>query len=512
MMGRWFVSNYRPNLQLIHEFVHYLDGRYIKAGGYGAYKYNVSWTEGMAEYMANGADHSRTLKTLEGKTIPPLYNILFMEYGYDELYQWSYFAMQYLSEKHPSQVQTLTAALQAGDDTAFATVLKGVASRTGSDFEAFMLNNSETIAPATAELLGTDTIGSCALTQQYVRPVDADKTAFTITNTTNTPVSLFWINNNKGTESFSKNYKTLHLDESYISSSWSEHDRLMLTDNNMNCLGVAVMQSNNNNFTIDAALVKDVVPEVMPVQDQLGSCDLVRPHLILDKSHQFTITNTADQPVRIFRIDNLTGKPKYESAATGFDHGYGTLAEGESYTSDIWYGNRRFMVTDTRLNCLSVGVLDNDVANFTIDAAIVAAAAAPEIIPAANTIGSCDLMEKHLTGPFEADFSFTNTSATPVRVYRVDNETGTLSESFGFKTLQQGETYTSAKTWKWFGHRRAAITDTSGQCLGVAVMTEKNELNDYQITDDLTGGTAPVDTDGDGVIDTLDAFPFDATE
>ena len=497
---------------LRHEFVHYLDGRYVKAGSYGSFDYNVSWSEGMAEYMANGNDHPRTLNTLKGKTIPPLYNLLFMAYGYDELYPWSYFAMRYLAEEHPTEVENLTAALQAGDNTAYIELIKGVAERTQSGFETFVLANSEAVAPKSAQTPPAHTIGSCDLVQQYARPVDANATNFTFTNTTNTPVSLFWLDNNKGTPNFGKNYKTLNQGDTYSSSSWKVSDRMVLTDNNMNCLGVAVMGENTNTFTIEADLVKDVISEVIPSQDELGSCALAQPHMILDKSHAFTITNTSDKSVRLFRVDNATGKPKYESAATGFDHGYGTLAKGESYTSDIWYGDRRFMVTDTRLNCLSVGVLDNSSANFTIDDLIVANAAEPEVIPAANTIGSCDLMEKHLTGPFEADFSFTNTSSTPVRVYRVDNETGQLSEGFGFTTLQQGETYDSANSWKWFGKRRAAITDTLGQCLGVAVMTEKDTINTYDITDELTGGTTPKDTDGDGVIDSQDAFPNDPNE
>ncbi|EDP99964.1 collagenase [Shewanella benthica] len=498
---------------LRHEFVHYLDGRYIKAGSYGSFDYNVSWSEGMAEYMANGAEHTRTLNALKGETIPPLYNVLFMSYEYDDLYQWGYFAMRYLGEQHPDEVASIAAALQAGDNAAYIAVLKGVAERTEAGFEAFVLANSETLAPATAAIPAADTIGSCALAQQYVRKVDANKTEYTITNTTDTPVSLFWVDNNKGTANFAKNYKTLNRGESYTAASWSEGDRLMLTDNAMNCLGVAMMEPVQNNFTIDADLVKDVVPEAIPEQDMLGSCELARPHLIKDQSHAFTITNTTDYPIRLFRVDSLTGKPKYASAATGFGFGYGTLNKGESYTSDIWFGDRRIMLTDARLNCLSVGVLNNATADFIIDAATIANVAAPEVIPAANTIGSCDLMNKHLTGPFEADFSFTNNSSTPVRVYRVDNETGELSDSFGFTTLANGETYDSATTWKWFGHRRAAITNTSGQCLGVAVMTEEGVSNDYEITEELVGGgSTPVDTDGDGVIDSQDAFPNDATE
>ncbi|CAM3236869.1 collagenase [Shewanella violacea] len=498
---------------LRHEFVHYLDGRYIKAGSYGSFDYNVSWSEGMAEYMANGAEHTRTLNALKGETIPPLYNLLFMSYEYDDLYQWGYFAMRYLGEQHPNEIASITAALQAGDNAAYIEVLKGVASRTEAGFEAFVLANSATLAPATAAIPAADTIGSCALAQQYVRKVDASKTEYTVTNTTDTPVSLFWIDNNKGTANFAKNYKTLNLGESYTAASWSEGDRLMLTDNAMNCLGVAVMEPVQNSFTIDAGLVKDVVPEAIPAPNMLGSCELARPHMIKAESHSFTITNTTDYPVRLFRVDNLTGKPKYASAATGFDFGYGTLNKGESYTSDIWFGDRRIMLADARLNCLSVGVLNNATADFIIDASTIVNAAAPEAIPAANTIGSCDLMNKHLTGPFEADFSFINNSSTPVRIYRVDNETGKLSESFGFTTLATGETYDSLTTWKWFGNRRAAITNTAGQCLGVAVMSEEGVSNDYLITEELvTGGTSPVDTDGDGVIDSQDAFPNDPTE
>ncbi|PKH56718.1 collagenase [Shewanella sp. Choline-02u-19] len=499
---------------LRHEFVHYLDGRYIKKGSYGSFDYNVSWSEGMAEYMANGNDHPRTNNTLEGKTIPPLYNLLFMAYGYDELYPWSYYAMRYLSEEHNDEIVKITQALQVGDKDAYTEVLKGVAARTEAGFEAFVLANADVIAPPATTIPDTNVIGECTLTQQYARHIDAAKIDFTITNTTDVPVSLFWIDNNKGTANFAKNYKTLNLGDSYTSTNWSQGDRLMLSDNAMNCLGVSVMTDDSNSFTIDEELVKDVVPEVLPAQDMLGSCELVRPHLIKDESHEFTITNTTDYPVRLFRIDNLTGKPKYASAATGFDFGYGTLNKGESYSADIWYGDRRFVVTDARLNCLSVGVLNNPTANFTIDESTIANAAQPEIIPEANTIGSCDLKGKHLTGPFEADFSFTNNSNTAVRVHRVDNETGELSESFGFTTLENGETYDSATTWKWFGHRRAAITDVNNQCLGVAVMSQENDINDYLITDELVNGgdTSPIDSDGDGVIDSEDAFPNDATE
>jgi len=499
---------------LRHEFVHYLDGRYNKAGSYGTFDPNASWAEGMAEYMAMGKEHTRTLNTLKGETIPPLYNIVFMGYEFDNLYPWGYFAMRYLSEEHKNEVELIATALKSGDNIAYVAALKGAVQRTGDGFEAYMLANSQTVAPVSAQIPAQDTIGSCDLSQQYARHIDAASTNFTFTNTTDTPVSLFWLDNNKGTANFAKNYKTLNLGDTYSSSSWKVGDRMMLSDSSMNCLGVAVMAENTNTFTITADLVKDVVPEVIPAINEMGSCALAQPHLIMSESHEFTITNTSDTAVRLFRIDNTKGTIITTSGAGDFTHGYGVLKPGASYNNAKWYGDRRLMVTDNRLNCLSVGVLDNPLASFTVDQAMVANAAPLEVIPAANIIGSCALMEKHLTGPFEADFSFINNSDKPIRVHRVDNETGELNVGFGFTTLATGETYDSVSSWKWFGNRRAAITDENNQCLGVAVMSQELTSNDYIITNDLGGGggTQPVDSDGDGVIDSLDAFPNDATE
>ena len=498
---------------LRHEYVHYLDGRYNKVGSYGTFDPNAAWAEGMAEFMAMGKDHTRTLNTLKGETIPPLYNIVFMGYEFDNLYPWGYFAMRYLSEEHKDEIELILTTLRAGNNTAYRAALKDAVQRTEDGFEAYMLANSETVTPAAAQIPVADTIGSCALVQQYARYFDAEKTNFTFTNTTDTPVSLFWIDSTTGETNFGKNYKTLNVGDTYTSASWTVGDRMMLSDSNMNCLGVAVMAENNNTFTIDADLVKDVITEEIPSLNQMGSCALAQPHLIGEESHSFTITNTSDTAVRLFRIDNTKGTIITTSGATDFTHGYGILAPGASYSNDIWFADRRLMVTDSNLNCLSVGVLNNPTASFTVDQAIVANAATPEVIPAANAIGGCDLQAPHLTGPFEADFSFVNNSDNPVRVHRVDNVTGELSESFGFTTLQTGETYDSVETWKWFGHRRAAITNESNQCLGVAVMTEEDTSNDYIITNELGGGTQePVDSDGDGVVDSQDAFPNDPTE
>lgn len=486
---------------LKHEFVHYLDGRYNKAGGFNTYDHVVSWTEGMAEYLANFDSHTRTLNDIKGKTIPPLYNLLFMAYGYDDLYQWSYFAMRYLREQHPGEITTITQALRAGDKDQYTEVLKGVASRTQAGFEAFVLANSEATAPADETIPAANTIGECALHQQYVRPIDSPSASVAVTNTTNTPVSLFWINNNTGKANFDKNYKTLGQGDSF-NANWSQLDRLMLTDNNLNCLGVTVQTESSNNFTIEQPLVKDVVAENIPALNQIGQCDLMKAHIPGTEAHEFTVTNTTDYPVSVFRVDSKTGKPIYTT-------NYGTLQQGESYTADFWFGNRRVMLADSRLNCLGVAVLDQTTATFTIDEALVANAPAPEVIPAANTIGSCDLVGKHLVDTKAYEFSITNTTDTPVNLYRVNNETGEPILDNLYQTLNKGESYTADF---WFGKRRVMIADSNNQCLGVAVLTQADVLNDFQIDSSITGEDPVTDTDGDGVADNVDAFPNDPAE
>ncbi|WP_274620498.1 collagenase [Colwellia maritima] len=54
------------NLQ--HEYVHYLDGRFNVSGDFGIFSYNAGLTEGLADYLAQGTNYSRTLTGLVVKT------------------------------------------------------------------------------------------------------------------------------------------------------------------------------------------------------------------------------------------------------------------------------------------------------------------------------------------------------------------------------------------------------------------------------------------------------------
>ena len=481
---------------LEHEFIHYLDGHYIKDGSYEHYDYVVAWSEGLSEYLVNGEDHSRTLIAVDGLDIPPLYNVLFADYDYDELYAWSYFAIRFLAEDHQEDFQLLATTLKAGNNSAFTATLRAISDQYETEFEAYVLGKSSAIAPVETIIPEDDTFGSCTLAQQYTIKYDApDADSLTVTNNTSVPISLFWINNTTG-KPYGNKYQTLALGESYTATYWTQTDRMMLIDNNRNCIAIAVLTAAVNDFIIEEKDVENIVPEIIPEADELGSCELMNPHIPFLADHEFTVTNTTNYPVHIFRVDDKTGEPIYSKL-------YDTLLSGESYSSRSWYGNRRIMLADTRLNCLAVAVTDNIVANFYIDDLVVASAALPEILPEDNTIGSCDLMEKHLIEDVSYTFSITNTTDADINIYRVDNNKGEMESDNLYDTLSMGETFTSED---WFGQRRVVITDDKDQCLGIAVLNQKDVLNEFIVTGEH------VDSDGDGIVDAEDAFPEDATE
>ena len=85
-----------------HEFVHYLDGRYIKDGGYGessATGFATWWVEGLAEYIAKGTvPPSRTFYSLQKKTYQ-LSELFPDEWNVARVYHYGYAATRFLVEE-----------------------------------------------------------------------------------------------------------------------------------------------------------------------------------------------------------------------------------------------------------------------------------------------------------------------------------------------------------------------------------------------------------------------------
>ncbi|GAA6171297.1 hypothetical protein NBRC116592_09670 [Colwellia sp. KU-HH00111] len=347
------------NLQ--HEFVHYLDGRFNLYGAFEYHDNTVSWAEGWAEYIAKGAGNTRNLDSVVGESIPPLHNILFMDYGFNDLYPWSYLAMQYLAEERPNDVATLAQALRNSDISVYQAALAQVSATDGDGFLNWAQANSEAIAPSPQIIPPAHTFGSCELVYQYARDAQTPASV-TITNTTNTPVTLYWINNSSGEINFDNPYQTLNQGESYSADYWSKDDRLAVTDQLKNCLGVAVMTEADNNYTIDEAMVVDAITEeVLPQANTLGSCDLLNAYDRTADAASISVTNTTDNPINLYWVNNTSGEPN-------LSNNYQTLNNGDTYTADYWSQGDRMMISDSSNNCLGVAVLSQAQNTYIIDA------------------------------------------------------------------------------------------------------------------------------------------------
>lgn len=98
---------------LNHEYVHYLDGRFVKYDGYGHFPGQlVWWSEGLAEYISkdehNTLASSVLVKTEQAKW-PTLQGIFDTKYqdSLDQIYRWGYWAVRYMVEEHHEDYLTL---------------------------------------------------------------------------------------------------------------------------------------------------------------------------------------------------------------------------------------------------------------------------------------------------------------------------------------------------------------------------------------------------------------------
>lgn len=98
---------------LNHEFVHYLDGRFVKYDTFNHFpSHMVWWSEGLAEYVAKEDNNPRTFKLLNETTPkdwPSLTEIFNTEYkdGTDRVYRWGYLAVRFMNEKHQDEYRKM---------------------------------------------------------------------------------------------------------------------------------------------------------------------------------------------------------------------------------------------------------------------------------------------------------------------------------------------------------------------------------------------------------------------
>lgn len=471
---------------LNHEYIHALDGRYNKEGGY---KSSMGWwSEGLAEYLSTFYQLPYTRVTTASSDNP--YTLAEIFAGDANYYTWGQLAVAFLIESHPELVNQMLVHMRAGEWTEFDALLATIASDNQSEFETWStttlpeqfkesvetltlgdyqqingrggwlfsvdvppgleavsfatsggsgnvdmwVNKGEAMHPAltdtftctsitddsneekctlttpesgkyyvaiSSDFVGSDiidlnfsacagtdcevmlpeqlaevvatepylphwpekgTIGTCSLGETYY---DSAKPALdlSITNPTDKLVKVYWLSRSSGDKS-GNSYATLAKDESYTADDWDIGHRIMLTDGADNCLGVALLNDENNGFTVTEAMVENAMDEAPPVEipeptAEIGSCDLAVPYTRgSGNAPDLQVANTLTTAVKLYWINNNTGEPLLSSV-------YATLAEGEIYTETFWAVGDRMMVTDESDTC--IGVLDlNDTSNIFV--------------------------------------------------------------------------------------------------------------------------------------------------
>ncbi len=207
------------------------------------------------------------------------------------------------------------------------------------------------------------TIGSCTLAEPHYS-TDTSAVGVAITNTTDTPVGINWLRPSGA--SWDGAYETIAQGDTWQSTYWKVGDRVVLTDTADNCLGIALLNDENNNFEIDEELVKDAVNEIQLPEvatAEMGSCDLAVPYARETSTYapEFKVVNTSETKVDLQWISHETG-----AAASTV---YATLdATNPLFEADNWVATDRMMVVEQSSgNCL--GVLDlNETSNtFILD-------------------------------------------------------------------------------------------------------------------------------------------------
>ena len=117
----------RPVWNLEHEYIHYLDGRFIKYGPYhGGTQNTLWWGEGLAEYISKADNITERIIILARAYRYRLrLSEVFALDGYQEarVYDRCFLAMRFMFEKHPEEIDSFIGYLRVGDYDGYANYI-----------------------------------------------------------------------------------------------------------------------------------------------------------------------------------------------------------------------------------------------------------------------------------------------------------------------------------------------------------------------------------------------------
>ncbi|MEO2267335.1 collagenase [Pseudoalteromonas sp. YIC-656] len=143
---------------LNHEYVHYLDGRFNKYGGFGHFPAQlVWWSEGLAELIAKGNNNHRANEAItetpkaERPTLEEIFATNYENSSSRQIYQWSYLAIRYLAEHDLQGLRLLQQHLKGDFYQGYSDTLAMLAQKHQGQFEAFLNHYPEAIKQQAAK-------------------------------------------------------------------------------------------------------------------------------------------------------------------------------------------------------------------------------------------------------------------------------------------------------------------------------------------------------------------------
>ncbi|HIF6029765.1 TPA: collagenase [Vibrio parahaemolyticus] len=129
-------------LNLEHEYVHYLDGRFNQ---YGDFHYTmregniVWWLEGFAEYMyyKEGYNAALVLGKEKTHTLADVFSTNYSD-GLNRVYRWGYLAVRFMIEKHPENVTELLGYSRTGQYKEWVKLLERLGPAYNTEFHSWL--------------------------------------------------------------------------------------------------------------------------------------------------------------------------------------------------------------------------------------------------------------------------------------------------------------------------------------------------------------------------------------
>ncbi|MBL4942108.1 MAG: collagenase [Colwellia sp.] len=142
----------RPKFQvwnLHHEYVHYLDGRFIKYDTFNHFpSHLVWWSEGLAEYISKGDNNPKAFKlvhetnTKDWLTLQQVFDTNYRDSN-KQVYKWGYLAVRFMYEQHRAEYRQLAHFLKTDFFDGYKKLLDESGEKYQAEFNTWLTKHNE---------------------------------------------------------------------------------------------------------------------------------------------------------------------------------------------------------------------------------------------------------------------------------------------------------------------------------------------------------------------------------